>query len=282
MGKKESNGVNNILIILLIVISICLVVSVSYITYDKIFKDDTIEKEDDLKDNNDDVEKETDSIELNNTMKRYVEILERINVVGDYSSGFGSGVIYANNFKNSDILGDDKLHAVLKQLYVENRDKSPVTTDYDFGNDYMKSVNTQIEVSEVERIYKDLFGSSVGEHKDFGICPYFIYDSVNSKYYGSMQCGNASTLFFETYVYSVTTKGNDVYVYVSFASSDMGNAGPVIYTDYERTDVYKDNVQPQELVDIVNENNYNDFSQYKYVFTKNGDSYSFTNIEKIK
>lgn len=283
MEKKKNKSVNNVLIILIIVLSICLVVSVSYIGYDKFSNDYVVENESDSKDEVDDTEKENDSIALNKMMTGYVKMLERINVIGNYStsSTFGQGVIYAADFESSDIPYDEKLYVVLEQLYLDNMDNSPVTTDYKFDNDYLKESSTQIDVSEVEKLYTSLYGSSDFEHKSLsGKCPDFIYDSLNAKYYGLSGCGGVSPLSIETYVYSVTTKGNNVYAYVSFGARDMANITPVIYTDFAMTKVYNGTVL--DTLDIVNENNYNDFSQYRYVFTKNDGGYSFSKIEKIK
>lgn len=275
--KKKS--MNNILIFLIVILSICLIGGVSYIIYDSFFEKEIVE---DVDNSEDDVENEITDVSLNNTIKKYVGILESIRVVGNDStnSKFNYWGIYASEFKNSDISHDNKLFVVLEQLYIDNLGKSPVTTNYEFATDYLKTSSTQIDVSDVEDLYKNLYGSNDYQHKSLGKCPGFTYDSVNGKYYGASGCGGISPYSVETYIYSITTKGDELYAYVSLATCDREGDTPVIYTDFAMTKVYNGNVK--DTSDIVNESNYKDFSQYKFVFTKKGSSYSFEKIEILK
>ena len=107
-------------------------------------------------------------------------------------------------------------------LYFKYMGKSPVTTDYDFGVSFPidASFATQIDVSEVEKLYVSVFGSKDYKHEKLEFkCPSFIYDEKNAKYYGISGCGGAQFSYISKYVNRITVEGDKLFAYVSVGSS---------------------------------------------------------------
>lgn len=290
-NKEKSKSLTTLLVILLI----SLTASIGYIFYDKIIRDKNISKNDTtIKEENDNKQEERIStdVSLNNDLTQKVKQLELFFSIkgndGKYYNSLFPGIeskyrgwdIYIKNITNDDISPDVKLYNVLEKLYYENLGKSPVTTNYDFKElGYDKEViDVQLDVSLVESQYRALYGSSTFSHKNFGFCPTFIYDSINLKYYGSAQCGGVSEWIIDTYINKITTTSDKAYAYVSLASIYWPEEK--VYTNYESTILYTGEVG-NIYKDIINEENYEQFSEYKYTFTKDGENYHFESIEKI-
>lgn len=230
------------------------------------------EKEDNKKE-----EKDIELVALRDDLIDKVGDLERLGLSSN-NVVYMTGSIYSSDITSVDISDELKLYNVLQGLYGELVRRSPVTTNYNFGSleIYIDSM-TQIDVSLVESEYKKLYGNTTINHKGFDSkCPMFIYDSVNKKYYGDAQCGGTSSAGVLPYVNRVTTMGNEAYVYVSLGTWQESN----VYTDFERTKLYKSNVIDHN--NIVNESNYQDFSQYKYTFVNEDGNYIFKSLNKIK
>lgn len=220
---------------------------------------------------------------LRNDLVNKVNILERISQRTGFelwpeekNRYYSSGDIYIKDTDITQIPNELKLYTVLENLYYYDLGKSYVTTNYDFGSMSMyKNIFTQLDVEKVEKEYKYLFGNTTISHKKFDGCPSFIYDSVNNKYYGSSECGGTSAGGIVTYVNKVTSTDDEAYVYVSLGSAVDGK----FYTDFEMTKEYTANVENGL---VINENNYKEFSEYKYTFVKEKGNYIFNNIKKIK
>ena len=98
----------------------------------------------------------------------------------------------------------------------------------------------------------------------------------NKKYYGSAECGGTTAGSLDIYKYKYTSDKDNYYVYLSLSSGTLDKDGePLCYIDYNRT--------LEVDCEKIGQNNYQNFSQYKYTFTKddNGD-YVFSKLEKIK
>ena len=231
------------------------------------------------------VEVESNDEIFNDKIKGKINMIEKISSLNplplwpNIETGYREGDIYIKDVANSDIAAELKLYNILENLLFEYNRKSPVTTNYDFGDlNAYKEVITQLDVQLVEEEYIKLYGTKDFSHKDFSGCPMFIYDSVNKKYYGSAECGGASTVFLNTYVNRITTKGDEAYAYVSLGAINLEEN--CVYTNYERT--FKYNGQVADYYgDIINKDNYKEFSEYKYTFTKDKDNYYFTSVERL-
>ena len=285
--KKNLNG---LLVFLLVIVSLLLIGCGVYIIYDKAFDKDTVVESGEKNSsstvengnqNVEETEKVSNDTDFNDKISKKIYVLELIDSLNN-NSVYRNYDIYSRSVTNSDISLDDKLFNVLENLYIEYSGKSSVTTNYDFGAAGSNGVEfTQLDVALVEQELKNLYGHGIDSslHKDMGKCPMFIYDSVNKKYYASAQCGGASSYVVDTYINKITTKGNYVYAYVSLGvvSYDGSN---IIYTDYERTKIY-DSKNNTSSSDVINKDNYKQFSEYKYTFAKDRDNYYFNSIEKI-
>ena len=237
------------------------------------------------------MEKDVELASLRDDLTNKVKMLGRIWYDGDLKlwpdaeeRGYREGDIYIKNIESSQISNDIKLYNVLEGLYIEYYGRSPVTTNYNFGSmEVYKDHMVQLDESLVETEYKKMYGNDSIVHKSFNNqCPMFIYDDVNNKYYGDAQCGGVTGVGILTYVNKVTTMDNDAYVYVSLGSWEVTETWPNnnIYTNYERTKLYKDNVTNYE--NFINESNYKDFSEYKYTFVNEDGNYIFKSLERIK
>jgi len=228
------------------------------------------------------VEKEIELVALRDDLSDKVALMESIHVFDSKHNGYA--VIYSKDIKSSDISDDEKLFSILDDLENEYYNNG-VTTDYDFGISTLDQFTlTQLDVKMVENEYKKLYGNDEIKHKSLEgnlYCPGMIYDSKNNKYYSGVgACGYGG--FPEspfTYINRMTTKGNNAYVYVNFGVYDTSNNN--IYTDYEKTKLYKTE-NDVELENYITKDNYEDFSEYKYTFVKEDGNYIFKSVERVK
>ncbi len=202
-----------------------------------------------------------------------------------------SGYIYKRDFSNNELSDEIKLFHVLENLYIEKMDNSPVTTDYDlsiFGNGNEDFV-VQIDVSLVEDFYYDLYGNKQINHRDFKElwnCPMAIYDEKNQKYYLAASCGGTSNVSLTTYIDKYTEDDDYFHVYIRLGAIEGAEDGSSItaYTDFARKKKYRELTEEELIhgIDIITEDNYKDFSEYKYTFSKKQDgTYYFDSIMKI-
>ena len=277
ISKNKSKNVGKIISIILLVVSIILIGAGVLLTVLDISKSSDGDKKNISK------EIEVNDVELRRKIENNIKVIEEFSVIGEFSSKniFGNGVIYSNNFNSSDIDNQTKLLLILEKLYSKNVGNSPVTTDFNFGENhaYFKDIQTQINALDVETLYNSIFASNA-VHMDIGTCRYFIYDDENSMYYGSSTCNDVETPYsLDTYISSITNKDNEFYAYVSVGSVDYSGGKSVVYSDYEMKNLHNGIINDPN--NIVDSNNYKEFSQYKYTFVKNKDNYNFISIEKI-
>lgn len=194
--------------------------------------------------------------------------------------------IYENDFISNTLLDEDeKLFKILVTIYSSlDNYTAPVTTDYDFGSmENYKDIMVQIDQEKVEELYYSIFGTQKINHRQVNGCPMFIYDYKNKKYYGSAQCGGTTGSVLSIYRYKYTQEGNNYHVYLSLGSGKISDDDGKSYCfrDYQMKEAYEDCTVDQSG-SFVNENNYKNFSRYKYTFIKdnNGD-YIFSKLERI-
>lgn len=260
---------NRVLSVLIVIVSILLLGVCGYIVYDKV-SNQKLEEED------------ITSYDIKKALDKKIDILEI-----DYDLDiYRYARIYENNsITNEELDETDKLFKILAKIYGEKDNYSaPITTDYDFGSmENYKDTMVQINQEEVEELYYSVFGTRNFTNKKVNGCPMFIYDQLNKKYYGSAQCGGTTTNFLSIYKYKYTYGDNSYYVYLSLGSAKVNENenGFSCYRDYEMTNSFE--CPSVSNHDIVTEDNYEEFSQYKYTFVKNenGD-YAFSKLERIK
>lgn len=272
--SKKNKGV-------IVVISILVVIVLTlggYILYDKVLKKDEVREENPMEEK-EEIEEEEELFDnaIKEEISQKISILESIQKIDTEQNEIAP--IYKKDIKSSDMSNDIKLDSVLDNLYYQKNGKSPVTTDYDLSM-YGGEEFVQLDLLEVENVYYNLYGDKKIEHKNIESCPQYIYDSKNQKYYGAAACGGTTNLSIESYIYKYTTKSDKLYAYVSLAIVEADDQGTIVYTDYERQNKYSNPIN--NLENIITIDNYKEFSQYQYTFTKNDDgTYYFDSIEKI-
>lgn len=149
--------------------------------------------------------------------------------------------------------------------------------------------NQGIRAERVVAKYLDVFGEELVKGAVNGqyYCPMFYYNSTYDFYYDpGLGCGGTGPYNGSFYKNKYTTDGKHAYVYVStgvFNAEDNK-----IYCDIIDEDILKNNPpticgeteDPNSFK--VDENNYQDFAQYRFVFNKadNG-TYYFVKVEKL-
>lgn len=275
MSEKQNKKNNKFIILLLVIVAIFLVGGVGYIIgrevtvnkyFDEIYKDiemEEYESDDDLLNEN-----------IKDNIKDNIKVLEGIR-----SDDKNSMFVYSKDIKNEDLSVSQKLYALLGKELDKHRN-TEVTTDYDFDDGIEKTTLTQLEESDVSDEYMHLFGYKLREsnHQSFiNECPSFIYDKKNRKYYGRYECATMGSYIINTFVNRITTKGDEAYAYVNFAVADTSEN--IVYADYERTKKQSDYKNNYE--NMINEDNYKEFSEYKYTFKKKNGYYYFVEIERL-
>lgn len=168
--------------------------------------------------------------------------------------------LYKKTITTSDLSENDKLAIAMYKAPSEER-----VGDYD----------TKITKSNFEETYYKLFGKTNITFKDIeNTCPIATYDEKGF-YKLSYSCGGGSPYAYITYNFKYTNEGNKYYVYqsVGIINAEISK----IEKDVNGT-VYKDYEEGFEIT----ENNYKDFSSYKWTFEKENEYYVFKSVEEIK
>lgn len=224
-----------------------------------------------------------------------------------YQYGFRYGVL------KNDLSNDNKQEIA---LYTVKWDK--ITGDEWKNNKTFKELNDQMIAGQTntnwfiedsnqiteEKLNEhaiDLFGEKITNPKEqTGKCPMFIYDKEQKMYFKpAPQCGGTAAGYIYTYKTKFVQKKNEAHVYVSFAYleptgieygtefkiykdfSNLDNSlyfGNITYKDEYKTSTY---ISPE--TNILTEDNYKEFSEYKFIFEQasNG-NYYFVDIEQTK
>lgn len=158
-----------------------------------------------------------------------------------------------------------------------------------------------IDANIVAKKYLDLFGKELiySQIVDDFYCPSYNYSAANDVYYLDPRggCGGTSPYNNYYYKYKYTTQGDKAYVYVAATtvSPDANENAQVGSDDIVYCDVVKyyadSNNKPEVCAAIteaeanaftVNESNYQDFAQYRFVFHKADDgTYYFEEVEQL-
>lgn len=170
------------------------------------------------------------------------------------------------------------------------------TYDTDGSDWYIKNSH-QVSASKANKLSIDLFGEKISSPvEEIGSCPLYLYDSKEEIYYRpSPQCGGISAREVHSYKSKFIQKGNEAYVYVSFAFIDQGLTPEdvTIYKDFTCKDNYlscgdltyeSEYVSEQGYYNFsLTEDNYKSFSEYKFIFEQasNG-NYYFIKTEQTK
>ena len=207
--------------------------------------------------------------------------------------GGGLGTFFTKNTTLADLKEDDKLTAILIYANLKSNKitHEPITQEIykKYLNNWFGEKVTDEQLAEeittfytldgdkINEIALNLYNSNITNYDNNVGCPNFkYYDDVN-KYLAICTCGNSGEDFLYTYNYKYTKDNDNAYVYVSIAT--LNNDDGKIYSDYEKTKVYKEDSASFSL----NEDNYKDVAQYKLIFNYNKDTnnYNFSQLEKV-
>lgn len=158
---------------------------------------------------------------------------------------------------------------------ITEQDKLHITLMYSPKISSMPEIQ-QVSKKDFEESYYKLFGKTTINHKDISDgCPFATYDSSNEMYNLSYACGGGSPYTYLTYNYKFTNKDNKYYVYQSLGI--INGETNKIQKDVNGT-IYQDYKEGFEL----NQDNYQDFSAYKWTYEKQDNYYVFKSVERIK
>ena len=264
MEKKKGN-------ILTIVLALIIVALVAYIAVDKLNKvEDKTENEKEQP-----VQEEKDITNKANKKSygKLINMLEFSNLKSGSpnDSIFVSDLYFKDEVKSEDLSDESKYYAIL--TYSDE-------LDWMVGSDEVEST---VDANQVISVIKNLYGGEVSKYtKTVGGCPVYKYNKKSDVYEKYVGCGFGPAPATISMVYKITEKDNNTYVYVSVGYEEYdAETDKNIYTDVYKKNKYTKAIKSDE--DTINSSNYNDFSQYKYTFTKNSDGYTqFVKVEKLK
>ena len=292
--KKSKKGLIVIILLLLIIAGLCTFI---YLKKDVLFNsgnntnennntNNIVEaKEEELKDSNL-INIITDKAKMI-VLPNFIDLFY---IKGDYNGNF----YFDDLYKKMELSDANKLLLILEKQKGEeinvdidkssnNEVKELYKQDWTSAHD-RDSAMRQYDLSSINNDYRYIFGTTISNYMDISSCPSYYYDSVNKVYFSYGQCGGLDPASILTYINKLSTNGNDVYVYVSvgkmsFIEETLPNAKYNIYSDYEE----KNKLQEiNESKYIIDESNYDKFSEYKLTFTKDGNDYYYKSIERTK
>ena len=157
---------------------------------------------------------------------------------------------------------------------------------------YLNTYREGYKAETLAKKYLDVFGEELvkGAANGQSYCPEFYYNSTYDFYYNaSLGCGGTGPDVGLYYKNKYTSDGEHAYVYVSvgtFSAEDNNiYCGIIDYSDSatsssERPAICGSAVDGVEAK--IDKTNYQDFSQYRFVFNKADDgTYYFSKVEKL-
>lgn len=268
--KKEKNiGLIIIIILLLIVVSLS-----TYVICDNFIFNST--------NNINDVESEKEDNQSIDGEKKLesTDTIEKLNVILDLLSPSCNLSRYSI-YEIKTLTHEDKMKITFESLADKFVD---LTLEERKANSYREYVDVKkINISEVKAQYKNLFGEEPTELGNYGRCPTYRHDTTNNVYYKEAGgCGGTCASSITTYINSYTEDENNIYVYTSVGYLTSRYSKSYVYCDINVSKL----CYSGEIIDynnIINETNYQDFSEYRLTFKKNADgTFYYDKIERLK
>ena len=178
---------------------------------------------------------------------------------------------------DKDLSQDEMKAAIAEQGYTGNDAKA-----------FEQYHSQGYKVETVSAKYLDVFGvePKKGATNDQYYCPHYFYNSTYDFYYeATLGCGGTGPYYGHYYKNKYTTKDNHAYVYISagtFNAEDDKAYCDVLDDPSETnsTKVCGEYSGPNEF--HIDENNYQNFAEYRFVFTQADDgTYYFEKVEKL-
>lgn len=229
--------------------------------------------------------------------KLVTELSLKAYYVGNIGVDFSNLIspIFGNNTKFEDLSENDKLQSIvmgaltIEKAYGELTDKNefnevfPDIANNKEYNDPIKDFRV-IDSIKIETTYKMIYGETLQNKSINTTCPLIVYNEKYKKYYLNPYCASGElNNSINQFVFKVTTKGDDYYVYTAIATYKKNPDGTyTVYKDHKLTDKYNDYTAEEFTKFAIDSTNYKDFSKYKITFSKKGEEYAFKYIEKIE
>lgn len=284
-GKEKNPNILGIIIIILLVLAI-LGVGL-YVAKDNGYLDKYINKQETNEDNNQEAkednnqEPESSKEEDDGYNTSDQKMLRTLNVLEYYSNEHIIGHLSHIYEKDATVLELDPSMKLISVLYYASfgdgyysfeeidKDKYPNVPEPKYEEQNVRIITS----AKVKRLYKAVYGEEldvktpiIEEAKSF-----LNYNEEYDIYvmYGGL--GGACIPNTPTYLSSSDFQDEYIYLYSSFALATSEG----IFKDFEKKEKYSD----QTCSITINEDNYEDFHQYKITLNKD---YTFSKIEKIK
>lgn len=281
MEKKSNAG----LIAIIIILIVALLGLGFYVAYDKglIFNNEETKEKQEV--DNDTTEEE---IIDGSTKQQLQKLVNKFNNVA-----FMSWTSEENNiYKKGELNDSTKLLTVLANMRHENKFVSATEEEVIKVN----LLFDKASLDDVKEEYQKLYNQELVNFIDItNYCPSFKYISEENLYRAYIGCGGTGIDRYTYHINSYTMDKDNYYVYINVAyvqGVPIENSPDIsykIYNDINKTSLYKEVANYFELSEIerkdgiINQANYQEFSEYKYTFGKREDgSYYYKGIEKIR
>lgn len=252
-----------------------------FVAYDKgfILNKDNNKVENNKESNEKQVETEITDVIVKDKLD---ELINKINKTSFHPTWYEKGY---SIYENSLLSESSKLLVILKDLYSTSQFKRVYKNT---GNGF--EVEDVIDLKVVKDEYKKLFNEELTNYIEVGICPWFKYVQTTNQYRAYEECGGTGYDTYISYNNRYTEDENNMYVYVNVGrvvsktvTEENGHAVFLndLYADVSKEKIYKENVIDKDIT--INESNYNEFSEYKYTFSKDNEGgIYYKNIERIR
>lgn len=307
--EKGSNKTNKILLILVIILGV-LTVGLSVFIATNIL----VKKTDEVQEEKEEVEVETaiKDIDVITELSTKIDTLlyKSDNQYHQTTSYYGYG--YRYGLLKNELTEEDKQFILLNTITWNdmtssswekaktNENIAALITSY--PETYLADSTKEVTEETLNAYSEQLFGAKLTNPKEtIGRCPLYFYDSsLNMYYYPEPQCGGITNEMVKTYKSKYEEKGDEAYVYVSFAflSTTGTNSKLDKYTIYKdftySTDLYFGNIAYKDAYQTgydssaaenfnIDSTNYEEFSEYKFIFKKDkNNNYYFVKVEQTK
>ena len=205
----------------------------------------------------------------------------KLNMDGDLDETYKIAHIIHTLEDNFRLLTDAEKEAAVKQAgYVGEE-----------ANWFKNSKPTGIDASLVAAKYLEIFGKTPRKVSSEDHCYGYQYNEEHDIFYNdSLGCGGTSDIIWHYFKNSYTTKGNEAYVY-TYAGTEKGGDEKV-YCDIINFKSTQENypsvcasINPTDSFGsfVIDESNYKNFAQYRFIFEKSADdnTYYFVKVEKL-
>ena len=214
-------------------------------------------------------------------------------VVGGYSNSlfelYTTGSISQPPLRVSRVI--NALKPQFRYLNADERDAIANTVPQEYREEVRTQALQGIDGSIVSKKYKEVFGDEASK-EEIDNCYTYKYNPTYDIYYENPIGGCGGTSPYKTYHFKnkYTTDGDNAYVYISTALSNAEDNN--VYCDIANLDIsgifkITDNARVCATITgnedfILNESNYQDYAEYRFVFNEANDgTYYFNKVEKV-